>query len=458
MMEGKPWAYLEQLFEAAGVKPLEPSEAGSSGVIKPAKRSKQTSADKVGMVYWELSRFLAATAPEGSLFFEAVDVCAARGVSDMVAKEIACLFFAMNPKLNPLCGGSLGTDGEAVPIGELCDDVAAYLQDTEPKDAQINIKARLLFYLSKCIIDKEPDEKAEAGKPAGSGHIKRRKARLPGINFPVDKVNSRVWSFATEQKEPLHVALKAEKKGAKKPLDIYYAVDFSELDKDPQTAVIARTLTEFDKRVYCACGAIRESGAEYTTLPEIHSAMGSNAKNYNTRDKERLLESITKMAKTWISLNNEQEAAAYNYPEYVYKGNLLYIEMVQEVVNGKVTDAVVHFLRDLPLLDFAKKRRQIDPIPIKVLQSPVSKTDANMAIEGYLLERILRAKRGGEPRRILFNTIAEHANQTEPKQRTRLPEKVLRYLEHYASCGWIAGFEKDADGVTVSFLRDKVEA
>ena len=102
-------------------------------------------------------------------------------------------------------------------------------------------------------------------------------------------------------------------------------------------------------------------------------------------------------------------------------------------------------------MTFAKQRRQITTITVKALQSPISKTDANLLIDDYLIERIAQAKSGRQPKKILYSKIYEHAQITTKMQRSRAPEKIKTYLEHYKACGLIADYAILEDGIKVSF-------
>ena len=102
-------------------------------------------------------------------------------------------------------------------------------------------------------------------------------------------------------------------------------------------------------------------------------------------------------------------------------------------------------------MTFAKQRGQITTIPVRLLNSHVSMTDTNLAIEDYLLDRISHAKKGKGQSKILYRTICDKAGAVTVKQRQRVPEKVKEYLTHYVKCSYIASFTEAPDGVTVTF-------
>ena len=110
-------------------------------------------------------------------------------------------------------------------------------------------------------------------------------------------------------------------------------------------------------------------------------------------------------------------------------------------------------------MSFARQRKQITSIDIALLQSPISKTDANLRIEDYLLERMSKDKNSKKNEcRILFKTIYNHVGiadkpktNTERKQKQRAPEKIESYLEHYQQTGHISGYTMEKDGISIFF-------
>ena len=159
--------------------------------------------------------------------------------------------------------------------------------------------------------------------------------------------------------------------------------------------------------------------------------------------------------------NNPTTKSTKKYPKRLsakYTGILLPVEIGELYdIRGSLTEAGIHVLREPPLMTFAKRRGQVTTISLKLLQSPVSKTEANLKIDDYLIEHISRAKRGTRHScRMLYKTIYEKANinnnpktSTEKQQKKRAPEKINKYLTHYQKEGFITRFTADADGITV---------
>lgn len=116
------------------------------------------------------------------------------------------------------------------------------------------------------------------------------------------------------------------------------------------------------------------------------------------------------------------------------------------------------------LLLFARQRGQVTIVPRAILESPLNKTEENLAIEDYIIRRIQRHRRDSakgkgkgsrsaganrQPLRILFATIYEHSNVTEKKQKQRAKQRILQLMEHYVKTDFIYEYEDDRDGLTI---------
>lgn len=275
--------------------------------------------------------------------------------------------------------------------------------------------------------------------------------RASKIDFPIDKVNAEVWSLLQENTHgQLKFALPVERRGSHKDINIIYSIDFDRLESSG--ARITKRLTEVDKRVYVAVAALFNAGNDIVSITQIHFAMG-NTKNPAKNQLQKIRDSLEKMARAWVTIDNKQEIeAGYKYEKVSYAGNLMHVEMIdRHNVQGGIAESAVHILAEPALMKFARKRNQITTVPVKLLQSPVSKTEANLAIEGYLIERVAKAKNGTGQNKILYATVNEHAHITGKKQQERTPEKVKRYLDYYAQCGHIKKYTAAKDGVTLYF-------
>ena len=273
------------------------------------------------------------------------------------------------------------------------------------------------------------------------------------IEYPLDKPNQIIWNLL-EKDTKGQVTFNMAKSGSRKQILTYYSINFDELGDD---ITITKRLLPFDKRVYIAVSALFNAGNNVITLSQIYYAMGYTGRP-GTTDLEKINDAITKMTTARIYFDNQQEAESYKYRHFKYDGSLLPLERGTAIVNGQLADAAIKIFREPPLITFAKQRQQITTFYVKLLQSPISKTDANLSIEDYLIERISREKnrRGAHSCRILFKTLYAHAGipdkpktNTEKQQKKRAPEKIKKYLTYYQKQEFITRFTTETDGITV---------
>lgn len=261
--------------------------------------------------------------------------------------------------------------------------------------------------------------------------------------LPLDKLNRNIWKLLeTDTGEQISFA--AEKNGSKKQLDILYSINFDNLPKEVQ---ITKKLTSFDKRVHTAVSALFNAGNTIITLSQIHYAMG-NTSRPGDKQLVNINNSLSKMTGARIYINNTDEAKSYKYPKFVYDGSLLPFERKTAIVNGKTTDAAIYVFREPPMTTFARERKQITTLPLKLLQSPANQTDENLSIEDYLLERIAYSKHGTGSNKIKLSRLCEECGITTTKQKQRLPGKLIRYMDYYVSCSHIKKYKLDDDSIT----------
>lgn len=277
------------------------------------------------------------------------------------------------------------------------------------------------------------------------------------LHYPLDKVSGHIWNLLetdTNGQITFGMENKADRRKGRNDIVLLYSINFDALGDD---ITITKRLTPFDKRVYIAVAALFNAGNRTISLTQIYYTMGYTGRP-GTSDLTHINESISKMMGARISVDNSDEAKAYKYKRFVYDGALLPVERVTAVHNGQLVDAAINIFREPPVITFARQRQQITTISVKLLQSPVSKTDGNLLIDDYLLDRIAKAKNGkSRQHRILYKTIYEHigfANETKTNQKNiikRTPGKVKKYLDYYQKCGWISRYTAEEDGVTVHF-------
>ena len=278
-------------------------------------------------------------------------------------------------------------------------------------------------------------------------------ADVDTLHYPLDKPNANMWNLleSTEPNGQLRIDFDTSNKKKDKPETaiVTYSINFDALNE--LDVKITRQLTPYDKRVYIAAAALWNGGNQVITATQIYKLMGNRGQPKSS-DVQKIKDSILKMGAAWITIDNERESEVYkNYVRTPYQGYLLPFEWKPIFINNMFVDAAIHLFREPPMISFAKRRNQITAIEQKVLESPINKTDANLRLEDYLLDRIghMKSEKSKAPKKILYSTLYENCGITTSKQRSRAPEKIKRYLEHYRGCGHIDGYTMENDGIIV---------
>ena len=268
--------------------------------------------------------------------------------------------------------------------------------------------------------------------------------KIKEVAYPLDKVNSTFWSKKIRPKEK--TALKAERDGDKKKgkkASIYVLLDFDEMKGTGVT--ISRSLTSYDKRVFIAVSNLKEQGHDTVTTSQICEAMGNRSRPSITQ-REKILKSIEEMSLCRVTLDNSEEANIYKgYDTISQTFYLLPTNIAKGYLNGNIVDDAITILETPKLFIFAKKRGQITSIPIQLLESPISQTEANLQIEDYLFTCISRMKNAVKRKKptstkILLDTLYKKCDIDDKHKRSRAPEKIERLLQYYQKKEFIKGF------------------
>lgn len=234
-------------------------------------------------------------------------------------------------------------------------------------------------------------ENARAAKAIVEGSYKPTKA-----NFPIDKLNYMLPEELFKQRGDGQLmfaqTFDMNKSGKNDGAYLTFSLLFNDEEADEQSRKmkLSKQISHFDMRIQGAISTGLDAGKDIFSINEIWRAMGRKGKP-KANQKEKIVESISKMNRGFITIDNEEEATVYNYPHFVYEGHIMPSDKLTIYRNGQ-EEIYYRILRYPPLVEFAKQRQQLTVIPIKVLQSPGNKTDRVYQIEDYLLYRITRAK------------------------------------------------------------------
>lgn len=269
------------------------------------------------------------------------------------------------------------------------------------------------------------------------------------LDYPLDKVNGKIWTLIESGSIP-NGKIDVARTGSKTQIPVFYSVDFSKLEEDGVS--LSKKLEPYDERVYIAAAALYNTGREIMTIQQIYSAMGYSG-DASFTDNQKINDSLTKMARTIIKIDNRREAETYKYDHFTYDGYLLPMERVTAMSGGNITGSAIHVFREPPAITFARQRKQITTVDVRLLESPLSKTDANIRLEDYLIRRIARIKKDGSKtsNKILFETVFKNVGAETSMQRKRTRDKIKKLLEHYKQNRFVKNFKVKNDGVEIFY-------
>ncbi len=270
---------------------------------------------------------------------------------------------------------------------------------------------------------------------------------LQSIGYPTDKVNCHLWGNLRIGKQTILKAESDRDRARGKRADIIVMLNFEELDG----VKISRPLTSYDKRVFIAAANLVNEGQYILTPTQIYRAMGSTTKP-SQADKEKILESLSVLVRARVFIDNTTEAKLYGYDRIKGDFALLKADIVAAFVDGQLTEGTLEVAEVPKLFQFSIDREQITTVPIKLLESPISKTKANLTLEDYLIRRISQMNNPNKkvPNKILLSTLYEQCGITDRKQRSRLVnDKLPKLLEHYVKTGYIKSYTLDDKSITI---------
>ena len=327
-------------------------------------------------------------------------------------------------------------------------NVIKLLQDAEqvPEEkAGVFLKGMLFFY--KALREALPPERAGKELETISQAVTAITKKVDKVDYPIDKVNNNLWNDLEYNKDGQLAFVTGKVKGNE--VSVIMGINFETLEG----VKMSRTLNHFDKRVYIAVSALWNAGNSVITLTQIHYTMG-NTKKPAKSQLDKINESVSKMMRAILYLDNAEEIEGkLKYPEVKihYDAALLPMERMAINIKGMMSDAAIHIFREPPLMSFAKNRKQVTTFEAKLLQSPMNKTDSNLAIEDYLLERIAGAKHNSLSNVILYETLFSKLGITDRRIKPRILEKLKIYFDYYKDCGQIKNYVAESDKLTFYF-------
>ena len=289
------------------------------------------------------------------------------------------------------------------------------------------------------------------------------------LDLPTDKLNLFAWDLRETKGQ---IKFDLSRAGSDDDATALFSLSF---DDDPNIK-LTKEIDHYDKRVMSACGTAFASGYPIISATGIYYAMGNTGKP-SQKHIDKINDTLTKLDMAKVFVDNTIEAGTYNYPKFRKEDRLLHFKRVSRIVNGKTTDAVIQILEEPVLMTFARQRKQISAIPIKVLQTPARRSNNYYQIEDYLLWRIAQQKnKVGKLREqqqkkytqnrqrdlkeaaeltILLATFYERTGNakkdaTGKKRARNTAEECLKHYKSEAGGCWITDYKMKSDRILIT--------
>lgn len=351
---------------------------------------------------------------------------------------------------------ALSHDQEA--IREIDDLVLTIVTDSPKVSSDKGVRGATIKFSDQNPIDNAftPEERRE---------LEEVKVSYPASYItPIDKVSNKAFEGVLNSTEPIGVEV-VKKAKSRKPIYTLVTIDIAELEGVKING--RRELTAFDREVHDAIITLYvEGGNTYITVNMIYQMMtGKRGAHCSAKQAQAISDAITKLMFSHAVIDASQEAQLRGLDKAKYDSNLLNAKRLTVSANGQTTEAIK--ILDTPILfDYAERRNQIGRFDVKILDSPVNKTEENIVLDGYLRRRILSMKGSSKlSPTIKYDTVYKQLEITAGSEsslrnkKMKVRNTVKKLLEFYKKEGFIKGYVENAhkseknkiDSVTIRY-------
>ena len=201
-------------------------------------------------------------------------------------------------------------------------------------------------------------------------------------------------------------------------------------------------LTPFDREVIDAVATLSLNN-EYVTSSTIYRVMAGKTKNefVGSKQRQRVIDSMDKCAFSKLTINLPEAYVEAHKNEIrridgVFSGQLLAFEKV--MANSSRGPIDCYKLLAVPaLFRYAQSVGKISAFPIAMLNTPPSKTERIILLQGYLLRRIDSMNREEEPlSKVMWRDVYEALGMSDaPRQHQKrvreAAKEILAYWQKY---------------------------
>lgn len=256
---------------------------------------------------------------------------------------------------------------------------------------------------------------------------------LSRYSYLADKLNGlKVWNTTEEQnKKNLFVQINQN-------IRLYFKINFDGLTD----LNIPKSLTTYDKFVYCTVYSMWLAGYRRMSLSMIYKNMGYTSRPNSDAIKD-LYDSLTKMALIRIFVDNKEEADVFpNYRRKRIRDEqlLAFNRDSDATINGMVTESYITLLSEPCLGKFSRERNQIRFFDMNVLRVPLNRNETNLKLFDYLWYVICMTKNTGK---LTKETLFKHIGIADANKMTKnrvYNDYVRRILVHFKEVGLIANY------------------
>ena len=208
-------------------------------------------------------------------------------------------------------------------------------------------------------------------------------------------------------------------------------------------------MTPFDHEVIEAVATLVIAGNTHITTSSIFRIIAGKTKNQyiSEQQKQRVRESMEKCAFTRIKIDMTDSFAdkSDQIENAVFSGNMLSFEVITANSSQGVIDC--YKVLSVPaIFRYAIQMGKISEFPIKMLDTPISKTEMSINVQSYLLRRIDRMNRDpNAEHRIPWAEIFAVANQTGAARQAlqRLRNTACKILDYWVEFGFLKSYKAD---------------
>ncbi len=215
-------------------------------------------------------------------------------------------------------------------------------------------------------------------------------------------------------------------------------------------------INAYDMEILRAVSSIYQAGNSMITPGMIANFLAGKKVTLNDSQRIHIENSMKKLMGTTISIDVSGEANYYNFDgELRYEEPMVFAGIATVSIKGNQMKA--YNIKSMPILTaYASQKKQIITLPVKLLDTPVSKNEDMSVLHGLLSTRIqIMKKNKNMGNRINYDNAFDHVygykmeeytEATLKKKRSLFIDYIHKILTEWVKQGFISAFEEYKDG------------